>query len=386
MNATTSTAGHNISSAGSAGTTFLAPANALGGLPASKRAAGRSHSESDSALAAADAASAGADASAFFECGVPPLSASAAVSGTAGAALGFSPAGSDDDEDSVKAWWRHAQSFPLLSGEEEVALARRIEAGDEVAFNRMVECNLRLVANIARKCRRFAGTTLQMCDLTQEGCIGLMRAARKFDYRKGYKFSTYASYWIRQAVMRAIAERARSVRLPVHMVEAVSRAERARTILTHELQRPPSLREIALYLQIPEARCAEILDRASEPMSLDAGMGDEDDSALADFIVDVRAQAPEDNAALQALKREIREALEGLPAREARVIALRYGLDGSNSARTLDEVGAVMDLTRERIRQIEKSAIRQLRSCPALLEICSHHSTLSYSGHTTVLA
>ncbi len=290
------------------------------------------------------------------------------------------------DDDSIKSWWRHVQSFPLLSAEQEVGLAKRVEAGDQAAFDQMVESNLRLVANIARKCRRFAGSTLQLCDLIQEGSIGLMRAVRKFDYRKGYKFSTYACYWIRQAVMRSIAERGRSVRLPVHMVESVSRAERARTVLTQELQRVPTTREIATYLQIPEHKVGEILERGAEPMSLDAGVGDADESVLADFIEDRHAQSPEENASLCALQGEIRVALDSLPEREAQVIALRFGLDGSNVARTLDEVGAALQLTRERIRQIEKSAMKRLRACAALQETARHSRSFSNAGHTTALA
>ncbi len=290
------------------------------------------------------------------------------------------------DDDSIKSWWRHVQSFPLLSGEQEVELAKRIEAGDEAAFNQMVESNLRLVANIARKCRRFAGSTLQLSDLIQEGSIGLMRAVRKFDYRKGYKFSTYACYWIRQAVMRSIAERGRSVRLPVHMVESVSRAERARTILTQELQRVPTTREIATYLQIPEHKASEIMERGAEPMSLDAGVGDADESVLADFIEDRHAQSPEETASLCALQGEIRSALDSLSEREAQVIALRFGLDGSNVGRTLDEVGAAMQLTRERIRQIEKSAMKRLRACVSLQETARHSHAFSGAGHTKALA
>lgn len=289
-------------------------------------------------------------------------------------------------DDSVKGWWRYAQSFPLLSAEQEVELAKRIEAGDEEAFAQMVNSNLRLVANIARKCRRFAGNSLQPCDLIQEGSIGLMRAVRKFDHRKGYKFSTYACYWIRQAVMRSIAERGRSVRLPVHMVEAVSRAERARVLLTQELERVPTARELATYLQIPEHKVGEILERGGEPMSLDAGIGDADESVLSDFIQDERACCPESNASRGALQGEVRLALDSLNEREAQVIALRFGLDGSNIPRTLDEVGAAMQLTRERIRQIEKSAMKRLRACASLQETAQCWSRGSSSGHTTALA
>src|SRR5687768_11455689 len=168
---------------------------------------------------------------------------------------GAIPAGNGTDfldEDSLKLWWRRVQQYPLLSGAQEVELAKRIEAGDMAAFNEMVECNLRLVANIARKCRRFAGSSLTLADLIQEGSMGLIRAVKKFDYRKGYKFSTYASYWIRQAVMRSIAEQGRSIRLPVHMVESVSRTDRARANLTQEMQRTPTKSEIASHLSLAE--------------------------------------------------------------------------------------------------------------------------------------
>jgi RNA polymerase primary sigma factor len=290
------------------------------------------------------------------------------------------------DEDAIKLWWRRVQTFPLLSCEREVELAKRIEAGDEGAFWEMVECNQRLVANIARKCRRFAGNSLQMSDLIQEGSVGLIRAVHKFDYRKGYKFSTYASYWIRQAVMRSIAEQGRSVRLPVHMVESVSRAERARVLLTQELQRAPSARELATYLQISERKVKELLERVVEPMSLDAGVGDEEESVLCDFIEDFQGRTPHEAAAHSALQGELKRALDALPEREAQVLTLRYGLDGTGTTRTLDEVGDVLQLTRERIRQIEKSAIKRLKGCAPLQETARCHSGFSRSGHTSALA
>ena len=290
------------------------------------------------------------------------------------------------DDEAIKLWWRRVQSFPLLSAEREVELAKRIEAGDNAAFNEMVECNLRLVANIARKCRHFAGQTLQLSDLIQEGSVGLIRAVKKFDYRKGYKFSTYACYWIRQAVMRSIAEQGRSVRLPVHMVESVSRAERARVILTQELERPPSVEEIARFLHLPTRKVQEIMERGHEPMSLDAGVGDEEESVLADFIEDYQSAAPAEHALRGALCQELYAALDNLTEREAQVLALRYGLDGSGAQRTLDEVGYVLELTRERIRQIEKTAMRRLKNCVALQETARPHLRYTQSGHTVALA
>jgi RNA polymerase primary sigma factor len=291
----------------------------------------------------------------------------------------------DLDEDSLKLWWRRIQQYPLLTSAQEVELARRIEQGDAEAFKQMVESNLRLVANIARKCRRFAGSALQLSDLIQEGSIGLIRAVKKFDYRKGYKFSTYASYWIRQAVMRSIAEQGRSIRLPVHMVESVSRTDRARASLTQELQRPPTRGELADHLHLAEQKVQDIMERMSEPMSLDVGVGDEDDSILMDFIEDYNAQAPEDSAAHAALCEEISRAMQCLTEREAEVLSLRYGLNGGQS-RTLDEVGLTMHLTRERIRQIEKTALKRLRHLSPLQETAHAFGGRSRCGHTGAVA
>ncbi len=290
------------------------------------------------------------------------------------------------DETALKLWWRTVQNFPLLTSEQEVELGRRIEAGDRAAFNRLAECNLRLVANIARKCLRYSNTSLQMSDLIQDGSIGLIRAVKKFDYRKGYKFSTYASYWIRQAVMRSIAENGRSVRLPVHMVEAVAHLERSRVILTQELQRPPSLSELAHDLQWSQTKVMQVMERGGEPMSLDAAMGEDDESVLAEFIEDYRAQSPQEMASRSALHSELQRAMDTLSEREAQVLSLRYGLDGSNCARTLDEVGDEMQLTRERIRQIEKTAMKRLKGCADLQETVLHHPKFSHSGHTVALA
>jgi RNA polymerase primary sigma factor len=311
-----------------------------------------------------------------------------AVSLSDSAAEGAPPAsqGSDFlDEDSLKLWWRRVQQYPLLSGEQEVALAKRIEAGDMDAFNEMVECNLRLVANIARKCRRFAGSSLTLADLIQEGSMGLIRAVKKFDYRKGYKFSTYASYWIRQAVMRSIAEQGRSIRLPVHMVESVSRADRARANLTQEMQRPPTKQELASHLELTEHKVQDILDKMTEPMSLDINVNEEEEAALVDFIEDCKSISPVDHASHLALREEIERAFGVLPRREAQVLSLRYGLDGS-PARTLDEVGVQMHLTRERIRQIEKMALKRLKRCGPLQETAQFHPTFTYNNQNTPIA
>lgn len=279
------------------------------------------------------------------------------------------PAPHDDllGEDSLKAWWRYIHRIPLLTAAEEVELARRAERGDDVAYRRMIEANLRLVGNIARKCRRFAGQSLSLADLVQEGNVGLIRAVKKFDYRKGYKFSTYASYWIRQAIMRAIAEQGRSIRLPVHMVESVSKATRATAMLIQELGRSPSLFELAGELGIAEDKAQEIVDRMPEPVSLDTPVGEEEDTVLLDFIPDLVSSSPTDSANRNAVCEEIRKALNDLTPREQEVLRLRYGLDGGYP-RTLDEVGTHFQLTRERIRQIEKLALKKLRRIATLRE------------------
>lgn len=301
--------------------------------------------------------------------------------------------GRDDlfEEDSLKLWWRRAQQSPLLTAEGEVALARRIEQGDTEAFQQMVEANLRLVGNIARKCCRFAGPSLSLADLIQEGSLGLIRAVKKFDYHKGYKFSTYASYWIRQAVMRSIAEQGRSIRLPVHMVESVSRADRARAHLTQELERSPTKQELADHMEVSAHKVDDIMDKTAEPVSLDVHVGDEEDSVLADLIEDYSSLSPSDCASLSALREEIERAFCHLSEREAEVLCLRYGLDGSGQFRTLDEVGLQLRLTRERIRQIEKMALKRLKRFAPLQETAqmppvSQRTQFSSSGHTRLVA
>ena len=293
--------------------------------------------------------------------------------------------GGELDEDALKQLWRRIQQYPLLTSAQEVDLAKRIESGDKKAFDQMVESNLRLVANIARKCRRFAGNSLQLSDLIQEGTFGLTRAVKKFDYRKGYKFSTYASYWIRQAVMRSIAEQGRCVRLPVHMAESISRADRARAALTQELHRPPTKAELASHLQISEKKVQDMFERVNEPMSLDSVMGEEEESVLADFIEDYNALAPDENASLQALREELQLAMSYLTPREQEVITLRYGLDNGQT-RTFDQVGEELQLTRERIRQIEKSAINRLRDIGPLQETAQQYGYRSRCGHTVAVA
>jgi RNA polymerase primary sigma factor len=284
------------------------------------------------------------------------------------------------DEDSMKLWWRRAQQHPLLSRSREVELAKLVEAGCPFAFEEMVEANLRLVANIARKCRRYAGNSLTLADLIQEGSVGLIRAVHKFDYRKGYKFSTYASYWIRQGVMRAIAEQGRTVRLPVHIVESVSRADRARAQLTQEMHRDPTKSEIAAHLCVSEQKVQDLMDKVGEPMSLDLTVGEEDDAILVDFIEDQLSPSPMETVFHSALRAEIDRAFIGLSKREAEVLALRYGLDGSGQVRTLDEVGMQLRLTRERIRQIEKTALRRLQHDAPLQETAEHQTCFSHNG------
>ena len=271
------------------------------------------------------------------------------------------------DEDSLKMWWKRVHTYPLLSSQQEIALARRIVQGDESAVREMVECNLRLVASIARKCKKAAGP-LSLADLVQEGSIGLIRAVYKFDGAKGYKFSTYACYWIRQAILRAIDEQSRAIRLPVYMLESSSRAERARVALTQELQRVPTDREVARQLRVSTHKVQEMGQRAPEPISLDSYVGEDEESTLSDFIEDVNAPSPVDCATRTALREELERAFACLNEREIEVLNLRYGLGHDGHARTLDEVGTLMNLTRERIRQIEKLAFKRLKRSAALRE------------------
>ena len=260
-------------------------------------------------------------------------------------------------EDPVRMYLKEIGNVPLLSGEEEVELAKRVEQGDEEAKKKLTEANLRLVVSIAKK---YVGRGMPFLDLIQEGNMGLMKAVDKFDYTKGYKFSTYATWWIRQAITRGIADTGRTIRVPVHMVETINKTLRMTRILLQELGREPTPEEVAARLNVPVARVREVLKISRDPVSLDTPIGEEDDSHLGDFIEDDTALSPSDSAAFSMLREELKSALESLTDRERQVIELRFGLlDGR--ARTLEEVGKEFNVTRERIRQIEAKALRKLR-------------------------
>ncbi|MBE6759537.1 MAG: RNA polymerase sigma factor RpoD [Ruminococcaceae bacterium] len=260
-------------------------------------------------------------------------------------------------DDPVKAYLREIGRVPLLTSEEEIDLAIRIMDGDESAKKRLSEANLRLVVSIAK---RYLGRGMHFLDLIQEGNLGLIKAVDKFDYTKGFKFSTYATWWIRQAITRAIADQARTIRIPVHMVETINKVKRARSQLLHENAHEPSAEEIAEELDMPVEKVREIMRVAQDPVSLETPIGEEEDSHLGDFIEDEQATAPDDAVSGIMLKKQMEEVLNTLTPRESRVIRLRFGLDDGRS-RTLEEVGAEFGVTRERIRQIEAKAIRKLR-------------------------
>ena len=260
-------------------------------------------------------------------------------------------------EDPVRMYLKEIGKVPLLSADEEIELAKKMEQGDENAKKRLAEANLRLVVSIAK---RYVGRGMLFLDLIQEGNLGLIKAVEKFDYRKGYKFSTYATWWIRQAITRAIADQARTIRIPVHMVETINKLIRVSRQLLQELGREPTPEEIAEEMDMPVDRVREILKISQEPVSLETPIGEEEDSHLGDFIQDDNVPVPADAAAFTLLKEQLVEVLGTLTEREQKVLRLRFGLDDGR-ARTLEEVGKEFNVTRERIRQIEAKALRKLR-------------------------
>ena len=260
-------------------------------------------------------------------------------------------------EDPVRMYLKEIGKVPLLSAEREIELAKRMEEGDEDAKKELAEANLRLVVSIAK---RYVGRGLLFLDLIQEGNLGLIKAVEKFDYHKGYKFSTYATWWIRQAITRAIADQARTIRIPVHMVETINKLIRVSRQLLQELGREPLPEEIAKELDMPVERVREILKISQEPVSLETPIGEEEDSHLGDFIQDDNVPVPAEAAAQTLLKEQLDEVLDTLTEREQKVLRLRFGMNDGR-ARTLEEVGKEFDVTRERIRQIEAKALRKLR-------------------------
>lgn len=260
-------------------------------------------------------------------------------------------------DDPVRMYLKEIGKVPLLSTEKEIELAKRMAEGDDEAKKELEEANLRLVVSIAK---RYVGRGMQFLDLIQEGNLGLIKAVEKFDYTKGYKFSTYATWWIRQAITRAIADQARTIRIPVHMVETINRLLRAQRQLVQDLGREPTLEELSEYMDLPLARVREIQKISQEPVSLETPIGEEDDSHLGDFIQDENMPVPMDAAAYTLLREQLIEVLNSLTEREQKVLRLRFGLD-DGKARTLEEVGKEFNVTRERIRQIEAKALRKLR-------------------------
>ena len=260
-------------------------------------------------------------------------------------------------EDPVRMYLKEIGKIPLLGMEDEVELAKKMELGDPEARKRLAESNLRLVVSIAK---RYVGRGMQFLDLIQEGHLGLIKAVEKFDYTKGYKFSTYATWWIRQAITRAIADQARTIRIPVHMVETINRLVRTSRQLLQELGREPTTEEIAARLDLPVERVSEIMKMSQEPVSLETPIGEEEDSHLGDFIQDDNVLVPQDAAAFTLLHEQLMEVLLTLTEREQKVLRLRFGLDDGRP-RTLEEVGKQFNVTRERIRQIEAKALRKLR-------------------------
>ena len=260
-------------------------------------------------------------------------------------------------DDPVKVYLREIGRVPLLSSEEEIELAIKINDGDERAKQRLTEANLRLVVSIAKK---YVGRGMYFLDLIQEGNVGLIKAVDKFDYTKGFKFSTYATWWIRQAITRAIADQARTIRIPVHMVETINKVKKVQSQLLHKNGQEPSVEDLAEELDMPQDKVREILKVAQEPISLESPIGEEEDSHLGDFIPDYDAPVPEEAATHTLLKEQLNEVLATLTPREAKVLSLRFGIEDGRP-RTLEEVGKEFNVTRERIRQIEAKALRKLR-------------------------
>ena len=260
-------------------------------------------------------------------------------------------------DDPVRMYLKEIGKIPLLSSEDEIELAKEMELGNEEAQKRLAEANLRLVVSIAK---RYVGRGMQFLDLIQEGNLGLIKAVEKFDYRKGYKFSTYATWWIRQAITRSIADQARTIRIPVHMVETINRLVRTSRQLLQELGREPTMEEIGKRVDMPAERVAEIMKMSQDPVSLETPVGEEEDSHLGDFIQDDHVTVPQDAAAYTLLHEQLMEVLGTLTEREQKVLRLRFGLDDGRP-RTLEEVGKQFHVTRERIRQIEAKALRKLR-------------------------
>ena len=260
-------------------------------------------------------------------------------------------------DDPVKMYLKDIGRVPLLSADEEVELARRMQENDEAAKKRLSEANLRLVVSIAK---RYVGRGMLFLDLIQEGNLGLMKAVEKFDYQKGFKFSTYATWWIRQSITRAIADQARTIRIPVHMVETINKLTRVQRVLLQELGREPTPSEIAEKMGVTEDRVREIQKIAQDPVSLETPIGEEEDSHLGDFIEDEKTITPSDSVAFTMLKEQLLGVLDTLTPREEKVLRLRYGID-DGKPRTLEEVGREFNVTRERIRQIEAKALRKLR-------------------------
>ena len=260
-------------------------------------------------------------------------------------------------DDPVRMYLKEIGKVPLLTADQEIELAKRLEDGDEDAKQQLAEANLRLVVSIAK---RYVGRGMLFLDLIQEGNLGLIKAVEKFDYRKGFKFSTYATWWIRQAITRAIADQARTIRIPVHMVETINKLIRVSRQLLQEYGREPTPEEIAKEMNISEGKVREIIKIAQEPVSLETPIGEEEDSHLGDFIPDEDAPAPADAASFALMKEQLTEVLDTLTPREEKVLRLRFGLDDGRQ-RTLEEVGKEFNVTRERIRQIEAKALRKLR-------------------------